>query len=426
MRIAWGQDSIDLAFEEGRLVEVVSPKAILPNSTAIQSSIQNPINFKDFESFISDKHRILVVVNDHTRSTPTADALKCLNLKGKEVTTIIASGTHRPPNQVELHAIIGGDAPPYGGKIAIHNCRDKDSLRLLGRTSRGTEVYLNSLLFDADGIIPVTSVEPHYFAGFTGGRKFLLPALAGFNSIVTNHCLAGEKDARLLALEGNPVHEDFMETLSMFGRIDDIFSIQLVLNRESQVSYACAGNILESFKQAVEHAKDIYVPKISRKADIVVSVNEPPLDIDLYQSQKALQNVEYAVKQGGIIILVSSCPEGIGDEHFYKLLTSDKANTNGENARKFGYHKVVKLTNLLNNAQVFAVTNLPASIPKAIGLTPYQNAQEALADATKAKGKDSEVLVVLDAAITVPVTDETSLRYTTNPTLNASNAPRLG
>ena len=407
MRIAWGQDSIDLAFEEGRLVEVVSPKTTLPNSTAIQSSIQNPINFKDFESFISDKHRILVVVNDHTRSTPTADALKCLDLKGKEVTTVIASGSHRPPSQGELRAIIGGDAPPYGGKIAIHNCRDMDSLRSLGRTSRGTEVYLNSLLFDADGIIPVTSVEPHYFAGFTGGRKFLLPALAGFNSIVTNHCLAAEKDARLLALEGNPVHEDFMETLSMFGRIDDIFSIQLVLNRESQVSYACAGNILESFKQAVEHAKDIFVPKISRKADIVVSVNEPPLDIDLYQSQKALQNVEYAVKQGGIIILVSSCPEGIGDEHFYKLLTSDKANTNGENARKFGYHKVVKLTNLLNNAQVFAVTNLPASIPKAIGLTPYQNAQEALADATKAKGKNSEVLVVLDAAITVPVPDDT-------------------
>ena len=407
MRIPFGQGSIDLAFEDGRSVEVVSPKTTAPDPTAIRRSIRNPVNFKDFESFISDKHRLLVVVNDHTRSTPTADTLKCLNLKGKEVTTIIASGTHRPPDQSELREIIGGDAPPYGGKIAIHNCRDKNSLRSLGRTSRGTEVYLNSLLFDADGIIPVTSVEPHYFAGFTGGRKFLLPALAGFDSIATNHCLAAEKDARLLALEGNPVHGDFMETLSMFGRVDDIFSIQLVLNRESQVSYACAGNIIESFRQAVEHAKDIYVPKIPRKADIVISANEPPLDIDLYQSQKALQDVEYAVKQGGIIILVSSCPEGIGDEHFYKLLTSDKTNVKNENASKFGYHKVVKLTNLLKNAEIFAVTNLPASIPKAIGLTPYQNAQEALADATKSKGKDSEVLVVLDAAITVPVPVDT-------------------
>jgi nickel-dependent lactate racemase len=407
MRIPFGQGSVDLAFDDGRSLDVVSPKATPPDPTAIRRSIENPVNFKDFESFISDKHKILVVVNDHTRSTPTADALKCLNLRGKEVTTIIASGTHRPPNQSELRAIIGGDAPPYGGKIAIHNCRDKNSLRSLGRTSRGTEVYLNSLLFEADAVIPVTSVEPHYFAGFTGGRKFLLPALAGFDSVATNHCLAAEKEARLLALEGNPVHEDFMETLSMFGRMDDIFSIQLVLNRESQVSYACAGHIIDSFKQAVEHAKNIYVPKIPRKADIVVSVNEPPLDIDLYQSQKALQDVEYAVKQGGIIILISSCREGIGDEHFYKLLTSQKTKANSEDARKFGYHKVVKLTNLLKNAKIFAVTNLPASIPKAIGLTPYQNAQDALADATKTKGKDSEVLVVLDAAITVPVPADT-------------------
>jgi nickel-dependent lactate racemase len=135
----------------------------------------------------------------------------------------------------------------------------------------------------------------------------------------------------------------------------------------------------------------------------VISVNEPPLDIDLYQSQKALQDVEFAVKQGGIIILVSSCRDGIGDEHFYKLLTSEKTNVTSENSRKFGYHKVVKLTNLLKKTRIFAVTNLAPSIPEAIGLVPYQDAQEALADATRAKGNDSKVLVVLDAATTVPV-----------------------
>jgi nickel-dependent lactate racemase len=135
----------------------------------------------------------------------------------------------------------------------------------------------------------------------------------------------------------------------------------------------------------------------------VISVNEPPLDIDLYQSQKALDNVKLAVKEGGIIILVSSCREGIGDEHFYKLLTTRGDGAGIESARKFGYHKAVKLTNLLKKVSIFAVTNLPSSIPKAIGLTPYQDVQEALADATKAKGKDSDVLVTLGAGITVPV-----------------------
>jgi lactate racemase len=406
MQVHFGKDLINLVFEDDRPVEVVSPKAAPPNPDAILQSIQHPVGFKDFGSFIADRQQILVVVNDHTRSTPTAEVLKKLNLKDKKVTTVIASGSHRAPAQSELQRIIGGEAPPYGGRVVVHNCRDRGSLKQLGRTSRGTELYFNSLLFEADGIIPIASVEPHYFAGFTGGRKFLLPALAGFDSIAMNHGLAAEESARLLALEGNPVHEDFMEALDIFGRFDDIFSIQLVLNQKSQVSYACSGHVIKSFQETVEHAKEIYVPKIHRKADIVIAVNQSPLDIDLYQSQKALQDVEYAVKQGGIIILISSCPEGIGDEHFYKLLTSRKIDMGRKDAHKFGYHKVVKLTSLLKKTRIFAVTNLPASIPKAIGLTPYQNAQEALADATQVQGKDSEVLVVLDAGITVPQTLE--------------------
>jgi len=394
---------MNLDIEEGRRVEVVSPKAAPPDPGAVGRSITNPVDLKDFESFISDKHRILVVVNDHTRSTPTAEVLKSLHLRGKEATTIVASGSHRRPNSEELHEIIGGETTPYGGRITVHNCRDTNSLRPLGRTSRGTEVYVNSLLFDVDGIIPIGSVEPHYFAGFTGGRKFLLPALAGFDSIAANHCLAAEESARVLALDGNPVNEDFMEALGMFGRFDEIFSIQVVLNQKSQISYACSGGIVKSFEEGVEHAKNIYVPQVQRKADIVISVNEPPLDIDLYQSQKALDNVKLAVNEGGIIILVSSCREGIGDEHFYKLLTTKSDGVGMENARKFGYHKAVKLTNLLKKVNVFAVTNLPPSIPRAIGLTPYQDVQEALADATQVNGKDSDVLVVQGSGITVPV-----------------------
>ena len=344
-----------------------------------------------------------MVVSDHTRSTPTAEVLKYLELRGKEVTTVIATGSHRAPDQRELEEIIGGKIPPYGGRVAVHNSKDPTSLRSIGKTSRGTALSFNSLLFKADGIIPIASVEPHYFAGYTGGRKFLLPALAGIDSITNNHCMAAEESSRVLRLEGNPVHEDFMEALETFGRFDDIFSIQLVLNVKSQISYSSSGHIIQSFKQAVEYANQIYVPKVSEKADIVISVNKPPLDIDLYQSQKALQNVELSVKDGGIIILVSSCREGIGDSNFYKLLTSEGGGGGKENSRKFGYHKVVRLAKLLKRFSVFAVTTLPESVPKAIGLTPYQDLQKAFADATRIKGTKSRVLVVLDGAITVPM-----------------------
>ncbi|MGP8071043.1 MAG: nickel-dependent lactate racemase [Candidatus Bathyarchaeia archaeon] len=403
MQVPFGQGSMKVEFEEGRPVETVSPADTPPDAEAVHRSIANPIDFKDFASFLSDKRKILVVVNDHTRSTPTAEVLKYLELRSKEVTTVIASGSHRAPDQRELEGITGGKIPPYGGRVVVHDSKDKTSLKPMGKTSRGTELSFNSLLFEADAIIPVTSVEPHYFAGYTGGRKFLLPALAGIDSITNNHCLAAEESSRVLRLEGNPVHEDFMEALKMFGRFDDIFSIQLVLNVKSQISYSSSGHIIQSFKQAVEYANQIYVPKIQEKADIVISVNKPPLDIDLYQSQKALQNVELSVKEGGIIILVSNCPEGIGDMNFYKLLTSESGGGGKENSRKFGYHKVVKLANLRKRASIFAVTSLPESVPKAIGLTPYQDLQKAFADATSIKGKKSRVLVVLDGAITVPM-----------------------
>ena len=398
MQIPFGNGTMPLEFGEGRQVRVVSPKNTPSDANAISRSIEGPLAFETLPSFLASKRKLLVVVNDHTRPTPSREVLKYLPLSGKDVTTIISSGTHRPPNEKELEQIFGGTSPSYGGSIVIHNSHDKSSLQGMGKTSRGTELSFNQHLFDADGIIVVGSVEPHYFAGYTGGRKFLLPALAGYESVVMNHSLAVEESSKILALDGNPVHDDFMEALNKFARFKDIFSIQLVLNNKHQVSYASAGHIVDSFNKAVGYANEIYVPQIPRKADIVISVNTPPLDIDLYQSQKSIENVKLSVKKGGVMILVSSCPEGIGDKNFYELLTSNA----DLSARPFGCHKVIKLRNLLQDIDIFSVSSLEPSIPKAIGLTPYHDVQTALDDAIKTQGKDSEILVVLESAVTVP------------------------
>jgi nickel-dependent lactate racemase len=401
MEIPFGHGITTLEFEKDRPVRVVSPRNTPADAKAIQRAISNPVKFESFDSFLSEKRKLLVVVNDHTRPTPSLQVLNELPLKGKEVTTIIAGGTHRTPNTSELERIIGGAVPPYGGKVTLHNSRDRSALKGMGKTSRGTELFFNKLLFDMDGIIVVGSVEPHYFAGYTGGRKFLLPALAGYESIAMNHSLAAEESSRVLALDGNPVHDDFMEALNMFGRTDDIFSIQLVLNNQHHVSYASAGHIVESFNECVEHAKQIYAPTVPKKVDIVISVNKPPLDIDLYQSQKAIDNVKLAVKDNGVIILVSSCREGIGDRSFYDMLSPGSGDLSTR-AGQFGYHKAVKLRNLSKRVSIFVVSSLEPSIPSAIGLKSYQDTQSALEDASKLKGSDAEVLVVLDGAMTVP------------------------
>jgi len=390
--------------EDDRSLEMASPKSVSRDEGSIARSLSEPTAFTDLESFLAGKRKILVAINDHTRPTPTGIVLGSLDLEGKEVTTIVGTGTHRSPCREELAWLLGGQSPPYGGKILVHDSRDYNSQKFVGRTSRGTELLFSRHLFEADGIIVVGSVEPHYFAGFTGGRKFLMPGLAGFRSIERNHALALDEGARVLALDGNPVHEDFMEALDIFDRYDDIFSVQLVLNAEHEVCYSSSGHVTRSFMEAVERAKDVYVTKVEEKADIVISVAKPPMDLDLYQSQKAIDNVKLALKDGGILILVSGCIDGVGDRGFYDLLASGRdisKKTSG--GYRFGIHKAAKIAELLKRANIWAVTNLPQDLLKAISIRPYVDVQTALNDATKLKGKDSRIQIVFDGGLTVPV-----------------------
>jgi nickel-dependent lactate racemase len=249
-------------------------------------------------------------------------------------------------------------------------------------------------------------VEPHYYAGFTGGRKFLLPALAGFRSIEMNHSLALDERSAILRLEGNPVHEDFMEALDIFNRYEDIFAIQLVLNRDHQISYTVSGHVIHSFNSAVDRAKEIYVAPVEAKAEIVVTVATPPMDLDLYQAHKAIENVKLALKDRGVVILVSPCTDGVGLRGFYDLLAQG-GSVNAFNITKetyrLGYHKATKLAQLLKEARIFAVTKLQPETLKTIGITPYQDVQSAVDEASKLNGSNSRILVDLDGCLTVPV-----------------------
>ena len=404
--IPYGKSSIPLELKDGRPVDIVSPRETPHNESTVEKSLLNPQDCPDLVTFLSGRKKILVVINDHTRPTPTSDVLKRLDLKEKEVTTIVASGTHRAPSARELDGLLGGSNPSYGGKVTLHDSNDKSQLKSIGRTSRGTELQFNKHVFDADGIIVVGSVEPHYYAGFTGGRKFLLPALAGFRSIEMNHSLALDERSTILRLEGNPVHEDFMEALEIFDRYDDIFSIQLVLNRHHQISHALSGHVVHSFNSAVERAKEIYVAPVETKADVIVTIATQPMDLDLYQAHKAIENVKLALKDRGLIILVSPCLDGVGLRSFYDLLAQgDSVNALNitRETYRLGFHKAAKLAQLLKEARIFAVTNLQPGTLRTIGITPFEDVQSAVDEASKLKGVDSRILVVLDGCLTVPV-----------------------
>jgi nickel-dependent lactate racemase len=278
----------------------------------------------------------------------------------------------------------------------------------LGTTRNGTPIELNKQLFKADRIIATGSVEPHYVAGFTGGRKAFLPGIASYKTIEANHRQALSPAARALALEGNPVHEDMMDALPLIKA--PVFSVMTVLDKDQGVAAVTAGDLLASFYAAVKIARQIFCVSIPSKADIVVSVAKFPMDIDLYQSQKAIDNGAAALKDGGELILVSSCRDGVGDEAYAQLLaqaaTPEDAIERIKAGYKLGYHKAAKMAAVSSRAAVTAITELQTEWLAGMFIESAASPQNALDKAlerAKAQGITKPAILILpDGCVTVP------------------------
>ena len=275
----------------------------------------------------------------------------------------------------------------------------------LGESKNGTKMYLNKLVAEAKKVCAIGSVEPHYFAGYTGGRKAFLPGVAKYETIQQNHLLALHPNAQALSLEGNPVHEDMMDAMSVLGHID-VFAIMSVLDSDHDICFVSAGDLSDTFYASIDKADEVFCVNIPKKADIVISVAPYPMDIDLYQSQKALDNGKLALNEGGILIMVAKCRTGIGEEGFFKLMSSapnaqavlDKIKC----GYKLGYHKAAKMAEINLWSKSWAVSDLSDEELKAVHLKPYHDLEVALKDAIKEKGEDASIIVLPFGSITVP------------------------
>jgi nickel-dependent lactate racemase len=316
---------------------------------------------------------------------------------------LIATGDHRAPTEEEYRFIFGRQLDKLRPNIHSHNSRT-DKHVFLGTSKNGTEMLVNEMAINADRLVIITSVEPHYFAGYTGGRKSFLPGVAARKTIEQNHKLAMRQEAQALVLDGNPVHEDMMDALKVV-KDKPIFAIQIVLDRHQNIYRVEAGDLHTSFTAAVKWANEVFSVKIDQKADIVISVAPYPMDVDLYQSQKALDNGKWALKEGGTIIMVSKCRQGIGHDTFLQQLSlSDDPRVVLENLAKeykLGYHKAAKMAEIAVWADVWAVTDLDPELLQRANIRPFRTVQEAV-DAALAKDGNAKVLINMDGSITVP------------------------
>ncbi|MCG8640773.1 MAG: nickel-dependent lactate racemase, partial [Desulfobacterales bacterium] len=301
------EDRISVTMDEGVSVSFLEANdvEIGDEDANIKAAIESPINSKTFKAFLSDGGKVLVIVNDATRPTPTQKVLGFIfdDLKETDYNFIIATGAHRGPSEEEYAQIFGSFYDRVKERIIVHDSKRSEDMVFLGNSSNGTPMHVNKAGVEADKIIIISSVEPHYFAGYTGGRKSFLPGIAGYETIEANHKLALAPEARALALEGNPVHEDMVDAIKTVKQ--EIFSIMTVLDKHHRVYATCCGHINDSFHAAIDQANQVFAAPLDKKADIVVSVVKFPQDIDLYQAQKGIDNAKLALKEDGIMILVA-------------------------------------------------------------------------------------------------------------------------
>ncbi|MHC9544250.1 MAG: nickel-dependent lactate racemase [Vulcanimicrobiota bacterium] len=406
--IPYREKIISLNIPEQCSVTILEPRKaeqreILP---VLQKSLADVHGLSSLEDFLNGDGNILCVVNDGTRPTPTSEILECLleYLLSLPVTFIVATGTHRPPSEDEMAQIFGTHLETLRDKIIIHRCCDDERLFYAGRTSFGTDVYFNRALREFSKVLIITSVEPHYFAGYTGGRKSLNPGLAGEKTVIQNHRLALSPQAEACALDKNPVHLDFVESLSFLS--NRIFAVQAVLDRDHSIYCIEAGDLFLSFDAAVRKADEIFCVDIEEKYDIVITVATFPLDIDLYQSQKSIENGRLALKEGGILIFVSSCRKGTGPCEYMDAMTSagsvDDTIRMVSEGYRFGYHKAGKLAEMMKWSEIWAVTDLEDEVLSSIFIRPFNSLHHALHCALDKKGLSAAVCVLMDGSHVVP------------------------
>jgi lactate racemase len=394
--------------------EILVPKKVSINNQEkiIEEALENPIGFESYDEFAENADRLLVIINDATRPTPTSIILKYLLpvlSSHPDVKFLIATGVHRAPTEDEYRFIFGDTYEVFRRKVYAHDARKDEDMTYLGKSKNGTEMYINKLVSEYKNILVIGSVEPHYFAGYTGGRKSFLPGVASFKTIEMNHKLALSDDACSLALKGNPVNEDMVDAMNVLKDLN-VFSIQTVLTGDHKLFAVTAGDLHKSFDAAIEYSNQIFCVPLKQKGNIVISAAPYPMDIDLYQSQKALDNGKLALEDDGIIILISKCRTGIGEDGFLNLLrkadSPKKIFEILDEEYKLGYHKAAKMAQIGIRADMWAVTDLDNDIVKKAMLKPYSDIQTAVDDAVKkikSKGKEPKVVVMPFGSLTIPI-----------------------
>ncbi len=390
VKVPYGGSEISLKIPEKNFVEVLKP-GFIPGvenpEKLIEESIKNPLNSKSLEEIVSEGDRVVIVVDDKTRSSPSylmvpilTSHLNKIGVSDKDITILIATGTHKPMTDKEEIVKLLGKEVVNRFNIVTHDC-DNAEFKFVGTTSRGTPVKVNKIYMNADVKILTGDVTVHYYAGFGGGRKSILPGISARETISANHAMMTDCYAVAGNLENNPLSDDMIEAAKLVG---SDFTLNVVLNSKKEIVASFTGDINKAFFEGVKILeKMVKIPAKEAVDILVISSGGFPKDINLYQALKAVDQGLSAVKEGGTIVFLAECKEGVGNSIFLewmlKYRTLEEAVTAINESFCLGGHKVFYLQKALARADIYIKSRMNTKeLEKTFMLKPVEDVQSLL------------------------------------------------
>ena len=374
---------------------------------AVRWALAHSIGAPLLREKVKPGQKIAIVTSDISRPLPSYDVLPAVldelyagGVKPEDITVVLALGSHRKHTEEEKRKLVGDRC--YGEVKCVDS--DVNDCVHMGVTSAGTPVDITRAVAEADVRVCLGNIEFHYFAGYSGGAKAIMPGVSTPAAIQQNHRMMVSADACAGKLEGNPVRADIEEAGEICG-IDYI--VNVVLDEHKHIVYAVAGDVTKAHRVGCAYLDKMYRKKLPQQADIVlVSQGGAPKDANLYQVQKALDNAKHAVRDGGTIILIGACVEGLGSKTFERwLTTAPSAHSMVEEiGRNFelGGHKAAAIGMVLDRANIDLVSEMDHDFVRSIFLNPQPTAQTALDAAMEKYGPNASVIAMPYGGATLP------------------------